>query len=275
MLESMSLQRVNQFGFQNSFIVSSVGGSGGLWLPWKEEIQIYIISKSSNFIHVVVNRDSCNSWHLFCIYVPLITTQGARFGENMTQHVQNFDGCKCVIEDIYAMCSKDEKFGGFPILNSNISYFNNFIQQNHLVDLGYNGPAYTCTNGYNIEGLICQCLDRAVANPVYASILHIPRLASDHPPILLNTCRNISRSPRDYKFEAMWLSQPELFDNVSKWSRRRIACIKHKIAFLKTKLLKIQSWRSTTTNIQSEKLLMTELNIMEATYWDQHMKRKG
>lgn len=226
----------------------------------------------------------------------------------MTHYVQNFDGCKYFIEHFNAICFNNEKFGGLPVLNSNISYFNNFIQQNHLINLGYKGLAYTWTNGRNMEGLIRQHLDRVLANPEwcidfsYAGVLHLPRLASDHAPILLNTCRNVSRSPPDYKFEAMWLSHPEFFDKVREcwpedededeyaqsklrklggfltaWSRGRIGCVKHKISFLKTKLLRIQSWRPTAANIQREKLVMAELNeylIMEATYWGQHMKHQ-
>ncbi|KAI3839333.1 hypothetical protein MKW92_007741, partial [Papaver armeniacum] len=114
---------------------------------------------------------------------------------------------------------------------------------------------------------------------------------SDHAPILLNTCRNIARAPPNYKFEALWLSHPEFLQKVSEcwspdndediqsklrklgsfltdWSRNRIGCVKHKIAILKAKLLRIQSWRPSPANIQREKLVSAELNdyiIMEAT----------
>ncbi|XP_026458603.1 uncharacterized protein LOC113359140 [Papaver somniferum] len=224
----------------------------------------------------------------------------------MTQYVQNFDGCKCFIGDFNAICSKNEKYGGQPVLNSNIAYFNNFIQQNHLIDLGYKGPAYTWSNGRCMDNLIRQRLDRVLTNIEwcvffsFAAVLHLPRLASDHAPILLNTYRNISRSPPNYKFEAMCLSHPEFLDKVreylpedsdeniqsklrklggflTEWSRTRIGCVKHKISFLKNKLLRIQSWRPTAANIQRENLVITELNdylIMEDTYWDQRMKQQ-
>lgn len=61
----------------------------------------------------------------------------------MTIYAQNFNGCKCFIGDFNAICSNNENFDGLPVLNSNILYFNNFIQQNHLIDLGYKGPSYT------------------------------------------------------------------------------------------------------------------------------------
>ncbi|XP_026378739.1 uncharacterized protein LOC113273195 [Papaver somniferum] len=138
----------------------------------------------------------------------------------MTEYVHNFDGCKCFIGYFNAICSKNEKFGGLPVLNSNIAYFNNFIQQNHLIDLGYKGPAYTWTNGRCMDNLIRQRLDRVLVNPEwcisfsFVVVIYLPRLSSDHAPILLNTCRNISRSPLNYKFEAMWLAHPEFLDKV-------------------------------------------------------------
>lgn len=64
---------------------------------------------------------------------------------------------------------------------------------------------------------------------------------------------------------------------LTEWSRGRIGCIKHKIAVLKTKLLRIQSWRPSTANIQREKLVTAQLNgylIMEVTYWDHRMKQQ-
>ncbi|KAI3906287.1 hypothetical protein MKW92_004050, partial [Papaver armeniacum] len=169
----MALQRVNQFGYQHYCIVASVGRSGGLWLLWKDEVNIEITSKYSNLIHGIVHLDSARyPWNLFCIYGPPVTSQRSNFWQNMTSYAQNFDGSKCFIGDFNAIASSEEKFGGLPVLNSNISYFKEFIQLNHLIDLGYKGPAYTWTNGRDIEGLIRQRLDRVLANPEWCIGYH-------------------------------------------------------------------------------------------------------
>lgn len=71
-----------QFGFQNYYIIPSVGRSGGLWLLWKEEIQIEIISKSSNYIHVVVNHvGSTNSCHLSAFMAHQLLLRELGFGK--------------------------------------------------------------------------------------------------------------------------------------------------------------------------------------------------
>ncbi|XP_026450633.1 uncharacterized protein LOC113350721 [Papaver somniferum] len=216
MFEQVTLHRISQFGFQNHCIVASVGRSRGLWILWKDDLNIEIISQSSNLIHVIVQGgDGRDSWHLFCLYGSPVASHRSTLWQNMNSYAQKFDGPRCFIGDFNAIVCNDEKFGGLLVLNSNISYFNDFIQMNHLIDLGYKGPAYTWTNGREIKGLIRQRLDRVLANPEWcscfhnAAVLHLPRIESDHAPILLNTCRNIARAPPNYKFEAHWLSHPE------------------------------------------------------------------
>ncbi|XP_026378090.1 uncharacterized protein LOC113272478 [Papaver somniferum] len=164
--------------------------------------------------------------------------------------------------NFHAIVSGDENFGGLPALNSNIPYFNNFIKPNHLIDLGYKGPAYTWTNGRDIEGLIRQRLDRVLENPEWctgfhnATVLHLHRM--DEEEDIQSTLRKLGSF-------------------LTELNRRRIGCVKHKITILKPKLLMIQAWRPSSSNIQKEKLVVAELKkypIMEATYWDQRMKRQ-
>ncbi|XP_026428070.1 uncharacterized protein LOC113323939 [Papaver somniferum] len=216
MSESISSQKIGPFGFDHHCVVSSVGRSGGLWMLWEDDIDIEIITQSPNMIHALVRNDGPrNSWHLFYIYGPPITNQGASFWSSLTSYVSNFDGCKSFIGDFNAIVSVQEKFGGLPVLDSNISAFDDFIHQNHLSDLGFSIPAYTWSNDRAFQGIIRKRLDRIMANPEWCIsyhspvVLHLPRISSDHAHILLNTSRRIARVPPNYKFEAYWISHPE------------------------------------------------------------------
>lgn len=80
MSETMSSQRVKQFGFHNACIVSSVGISGGLWLLWKDDVELEIISQSRNLIHIqIIHQSFRTQWHLFCVYGPPVTSHRSRF----------------------------------------------------------------------------------------------------------------------------------------------------------------------------------------------------
>ncbi|OVA07468.1 hypothetical protein BVC80_8715g5 [Macleaya cordata] len=76
-----------------------------------------------------------------------------------------------------------------------------------LIDLGYAGLAYTWANRSDNSEAIVR-LDRALCTPSGwvsfqdADVLHLPRLKSDHAPIILNTARVIPRRKRNFKFKS-------------------------------------------------------------------------
>ena len=62
----------------------------------------------------------------------------------------------------------------------------------HLMDLGFFGPKYTWSNLRGISDLIQECFDRCWADSDWkllypeAIVCHLPRVNSDHYPLLLN-----------------------------------------------------------------------------------------
>ncbi|XP_026451804.1 uncharacterized protein LOC113352159 [Papaver somniferum] len=276
-----STTRVDQFGFENSCVVSSIGRSGGLWLLWRNSINLEVISSSPNLIHVVIHNDGPRqSWHLFCIYGPPRLSDRASFWENISSQVQDFNGSKCFIGDFNAITSSQDKYGGLHVIESTISYFNSFIHQNHLIDLGFSGPAYTWSNGRNLDALIRQRLDMVMAYPEWcishhiSGVLHLPRLASDHAPILLNTERSIPTAAPHYKFEAYWISHPDFLEKVEEcWSQNPEDTLQDKLQKLSSFL---QNWSRTKIGCVRHHISfhLNEYLVMEATYWDQRMKQK-
>lgn len=85
--------------------------------------------------------------------------------------------------------------------------FNEFLHTANLIDLGFCGPKYTRTNCRDLGSLIRTRIDRAHANPMWlnaypeAKVTHLPRLTSDHCPILLRTNpKQVSRQ-KPFRFE--------------------------------------------------------------------------
>ncbi|XP_026377995.1 uncharacterized protein LOC113272364 [Papaver somniferum] len=261
-----------------------VGHSGGLWLMWQDDIDAEVISSSKNLIHLKINQSGpFAAWNLLCIYGPPKRTDKAQFWRSLSVYSQHVLGPKCFIGDFNAISSVREKYGGDQSLNAAISQFNKFIHENHLLDLGFSGPAYTWCNGRQYQSLIRERLDRVIATPdwclmfEHSGVLHLSRISSDHSLILLNTCRTVARRPPSYRFEAYWVTHPDflkmvleswnlnLYDDlISKlaslgnflksWSRDKIGCIKNIIRNLKKKLLKLQSLSPTAVIIRQEKI---------------------
>lgn len=82
------------------------------------------------------------------------------------------------------------------------------------MDLGFKGSTYTWTNKQSTSIAIFERLDRALVtvqwsqNFTQAYVNHLPRIHSDHAPILLRTKETLRHKP-NFKFENGWLVDPE------------------------------------------------------------------
>ena len=113
------------------------------------------------------------------------------------------------------MISKDEKLGGLPVNRTRIAAFRNCLDKCGLIDLRFHGPRFTCTNKSSIwQSTIKERLDRGLGNANWtllfptAEIHHLPKVKSDHCPILLNTDPSEPKLPKPFRFEQMWLTDP-------------------------------------------------------------------
>lgn len=92
--------------------------------------------------------------------------------------------------------------------------FRRMTEDAGLVDLGYQGPAYTWTNGRKGAGLVLERLDRAMATVGWtglfpkAAVHHLPRFNSDHNPILLRTEAKSVRRKKTFRVENWWMQYP-------------------------------------------------------------------
>ncbi|KAJ1690771.1 hypothetical protein LUZ63_014926 [Rhynchospora breviuscula] len=92
--------------------------------------------------------------------------------------------------------------------------FASMVQRAGLQDLGYSGPAYTWSNGQPDTSLICQRIDRAMASATWvarfphAKVKYLPRMNSDHAPILLSTSSGAARG-KMFRVENWWLMRQD------------------------------------------------------------------
>ena len=105
--------------------------------------------------------------------------------------------------------------GGLPLNRNRVTAFRNCLDTCGLMDLGFQGPRFTWTNKIpNWQCNIKERLDRGVGNFEWkilfpmAEIHHLPRVKSDHCPILLDTNPLERKSPKPFLFEQMWFTDP-------------------------------------------------------------------
>ncbi|CAN1221513.1 hypothetical protein LINGRAPRIM_LOCUS306, partial [Linum grandiflorum] len=108
-----------------------------------------------------------------------------------------------------------EKKDGNPILYSSANNFRNFMLNNGLMDMGYNGDIFTWTNCQSGEGRIKERLERALCNNQWrldydqALLYHEHRIGLDHRPIKIELYHDISRNRIPFRFDARWLNKEE------------------------------------------------------------------
>ena len=119
-----------------------------------------------------------------------------------------------LLGDFNDMISDEEKLGGLLVNRTCISAFRNCMDNRGLMDLGFHGPHFTWTNKSPLQTTIKERLDRGLGNAEWATLFpsveihHLPRVKSDHCPILLSTDPRERRPPKPFRFEQMWLTDP-------------------------------------------------------------------
>ena len=106
------------------------------------------------------------------------------------------------------MISEEEKLGGLPVNRTRITAFRYCLDKCGLIDLGFHDPRFTWTNKSPAwKSTIKERLDRGLGNAEWtllfpsAEIHHLPRVKSDHCPIMLNTDPLEPKPPKPFCFE--------------------------------------------------------------------------
>lgn len=207
-----------------------------------------------------------------------------------------------MLGDFNAITSEDEKVGGGPNLNANSHNFRHFLFDAQLLDLGFKGPAYTWTNCQDTSNAIYERLDRVVANIQWtqmhpeAYVNHLPRVHSDHMPILLRTKRNFP-NPRRFRVEHWWFmaddfkqAWEEVWDprntftwqerldqmttKIRQWERERQSP-QNRIKRAQESLYNLQCMHPNAQDHRLEEALLMEIDEAEAeleVYWKQRSR---
>lgn len=211
----------NSLSFQHHYFVPARGRSGGLLLLWKDSVELEVISASPNLIHCLIAAHLyIPKWELLCVYGPPPQQNRDSFWVRISSLTASMESPWCILGDLNVLMHSHENYGGSQTTDINCQEFRNFTRERDVVDLGYAGPAYTWSNNAIQAAPIFERLDRAISNTSWrilfpdTAVLHLPRIYSDHAPILLNTMRKLPKKNRQYKFEYFWTENPQFMEEI-------------------------------------------------------------
>lgn len=174
-------------------------------------------------LHLVITNDRSNSWIISAVYNSN-SIHRQRFLWNELSGLAYLNLPWLIMGDFNAMVSQDEHRGGSNYYYSRkASVFSEFIAANNLLYVNYVGSPFTwCNNQLGLARrwarLDCCLVNMWWANSIDSCVIkHLPRLHSDHSPLLLSIYpRNSFVKKRIFRFDNFWLEHVGCHEAVRK-----------------------------------------------------------
>ncbi|XP_021826800.1 uncharacterized protein LOC110767533 [Prunus avium] len=220
-----ALNVIKKLGFSKYHVVDANGFSGGLWMLWNELVScIDIVAYSRQSITALVKMNH-GDWLFTAVYAhpcPGIRRQLWSYLDGIAS-ASNLPWM--IAGDFNELVNNSEKCGGNPF--SHRGGLVEWIDRNQLIDLGFIGAQFTWCRQNDNGVLTWERLDRGLSNIDWrhnfpeAFVRHLPRVKSDHCPLLISLqsshlpCANV----KPFRFQAMWLLHPTFRSFVAeKWA---------------------------------------------------------
>ncbi|KAK9937007.1 hypothetical protein M0R45_013825 [Rubus argutus] len=228
-------------GFPDAEISKANGFSGGIWLLWdKRKIDIYFIDNNVQAITVKITGPLSHPWIFSALYASPTATIRNTLWDYLDGLSSSLNLPWMIAGDFNELiCCADRNFG--PVIR-NGGRLKDWIHRKALIDMGFIGSKFTWTNNR-----IKERLDRAFCNDEWrmlypeAFVQHLPRMKSDHCPIIIQLFSNTSlnRLACPFRFQAMWLQHADFSNLVSNtWKN----CSGNFLAKTKTLTAALKNW---------------------------------
>ncbi|KAM1548604.1 hypothetical protein ACFX1Z_009769 [Malus domestica] len=178
--------------------------------------------KSDEFVIEVKLWDESNKcqWRLFGIYAS--TNERKQRGQwmQLSRRLEKDRENCLLVGDFKDILSNEEKKGGNQRKAFSMQDFRDFVAQNELVDLGYEGYPFTWQNNQEARPIQLR-LDHGLATSGWhelypdTTIRHIVLEGSDHALLLMSTEKIKAWTGRKFSFDARWSKMKECWDLVA------------------------------------------------------------
>ena len=128
------------------------------------------------------------------------------------------------IGDFNSVLGAHEKSSGLPPYRLSCSEFQSMSDSCDFVHLDTSGSFFTWTNG-SASSHVELRLDRSLCDTnwfetwPFTSCIALPRVTSDHSPLIFSATKFSPNGARPFRFQSMWLQHPNFRDIVAKcWS---------------------------------------------------------
>ena len=139
------MDRVREkLNFENSCVVESMNRSRGMTLMWKDEVKIKEILKTAFTIEAhVEDFETKTAWLFIGIYASYDKLTKKSQWKVIQDRKQLWGGRWIIAGDFNDILSNKEKWGGRWREEKSFSDFKNFINNNQMIDIGFERNPWT------------------------------------------------------------------------------------------------------------------------------------
>ncbi|XP_071906010.1 uncharacterized protein [Coffea arabica] len=238
--------------FDHCYVVDDMNRYGGMALLWNEETKVKDIKHSAFTIEVLIeDAEVKQEWWLVGIYASCDNQVRKNQWEVISRRKSLWGDNQIIMGDFNDVCSNEEKWGGRMREEWSFHDFRRFIQENQLIDVGFEGNPWTWSNQWQ-TGEIKQRLDRGLSSGGWHNLFehtrctHIESLGSDHSMLILDTMPGARTKRKKFFFDKRWIQREGIKEVVKKtWEEdvrgSRMFRVVNKIKRCRVALLK---WRN-------------------------------
>lgn len=215
------------FGFDNWIRVEAIGFSGGIWVLWRDNLQVDIVTINPQFVLARVKHGNDDWCFISFVYGSPTHSLRRKLWEGLSQECWNINGAWISIGDYNVVLSIEDVSNTNNFASRRCAGMRNWVFKEGLVDVRFEGLKYTWMRGRSETTFTRARLDRALCNFEWLAsfphtkVTHLARIASDHAPILISTEADCEgNDERKFKFEAAWVRHSD-FNNCMErtWNR--------------------------------------------------------
>ena len=200
---------IKKSDFDNSHRVEVVGFSGGNWLLWRSFIEVDVLFNHRQIIHFrICMNNAFVSWATY-VYASPNPMLWRQLWNHMDCLARSIQGPWLIGGDFNSILYASEKHGGIARHHGVCGLFRQWFNGHQIFYLKFKGQRFTWPR----ETLLKR-LDSALCNNDWLLkfadnyVLHLPKVASDHRPVLVQFKGADSRKQinRPFQFLASWLT---------------------------------------------------------------------
>lgn len=156
-----------------------------------------------------------NSWTRSLICAPPDLQSRPALWQTLS-YLNPQEASSCLLAgDFNQVLHQEDKFSYTTASIPGANFFQDFIEQNCLLDLSVKGPHFTWTNYRKRKGIVFEKLDRFLCSTAWMELYpdnkcsKLSIFRSNHSPLFLSADGDSDFHPRPARFEAWWLLAPE------------------------------------------------------------------